>query len=85
MDGKNHLRILELPERDINAERIKLALSALNDPKQEYDALNGIFEGLIQFYETLDAPEAENIVYDLNKILYYSQVFYDEWIDNDIV
>lgn len=83
MDGKNHLTLLPMPDRDINHERILMALNALNDPFTEYEALHGIFSGLIDFYQTLDAPEAELIVYDLNKLLYYTENLYDDWLENE--
>lgn len=83
MDRKNHLTLLEMPDRDINHERIKMALNDLNDPYKEYEAIQGIFSGLIEFYETLDVPEAELIVYDLNKLMYYNQAFYDDWLEDE--
>jgi len=79
----NDLKILEMPERDINYERIKMALNDLNDPYKEYEAIQGIFSGLIEFYQTLDAPEADLIVYDLNKLMYYNQAFYDDWLEDE--
>jgi len=56
-----------------------VALECLNDPTQEEEALEGIFEGLVEFFDTLDAPEAEMISYELQKIRFYCQVLYEHW------
>lgn len=77
---ESELNLLKFPQVDnIYRERVRVALECLEDPDQEMEALNGIFEGLVEFFDTLDSPEAEMISYELQKIQYYTQVTYENW------
>jgi hypothetical protein len=77
---ESELSLLKFPQVDnIYRERVRVALECLEDPNEEMDALNGIFEGLVEFFDTLDSAEAEMISYELQKIQYYTQVTYDNW------
>lgn len=82
MEKSSEFRLLKFDHPSLHRNRIKAALAELNDPQQEYDALNELFEGLIEFYDTLNAPEAEMISYELTKLMYYSQVTYQDWIED---
>lgn len=77
---ESELRLIKFPNVDnIYRERVRVALECLNDPTQEEEALEEIFEGLVEFFDTLDAPEAEMISYELQKIRFYCQVLYEHW------
>lgn len=77
------LKLLKFPEKDIYRERISSALSALACPEKEYLALMEIFEALIDFYDTLDAPEAEILTIELTKMMLLSNHLYDSWLDEN--
>ena len=80
MDRQNHLTLHKCPDsHNIYRERIAVALKALDDPELEHEALVGIFHGLVDFFYELDSPEAEMIVYELQKLLFYSESMYEHW------
>lgn len=77
------LKLIKFPEKDIYRERISSALAALACPEKEYLALMEIFEALIEFYDTLDAPEAEILTIELTKMMLLSNHLYDSWLDEN--
>ncbi len=71
------LKLLSFPNNDINYERLKSVLNALECPEDEFDTLDAVLVSLINFFDGMEGIDAILIGHDLIKIRGAIASFYE--------